>query len=309
MHSEDWKSFTASYVQAWRKSFEKLGENERDIIMKDRPLLQFLKPTQIHVITFQNSKVCLWIITHNDNRADSLFSFDVEIAGEPSAFFQKKREDNPKWYYELIGRNSDFIGNWFTFDMNATSAAYMTNGNALLYATGKAILETDPEKRALRDVRILRLEALANLERSNIDKGTEEILFEAQKVQNDSQRTKLMATAKEIEASLNRLKNYEEQDKKMAVIEEEIDGVRKLVGSSAEYQEWRLLVQDVERIKSSFVARELFDSEVKRIDQQIDNMKEIKFWSKRTILDISLAVLATVSTVLAALLGTGIVHF
>jgi len=36
---------------------------------------------------------------------------------------------------------------------------------------------------------------------------------------------------------------------------------------------------------------------------------KIKFWSKRTILDIVLASVATASTIIAELLGAGLLHF
>lgn len=39
---------------------------------------------------------------------------------------------------------------------------------------------------------------------------------------------------------------------------------------------------------------------------RIDDMKAIKFWSKRTIVDIVLSALAVVATIIAALLAAGV---
>ena len=95
---------------------------------------------------------------------------------------------------------------------------------------------------------------------------------------------------------------------------QEISAVRRLIGSSESLQDWKLLVSDVHRLKGEHVPREIFDTEVRRIDEKIDNwlkalntrledLKAIKFWSKRTLLEIALAIM----TVIAALYGAGVI--
>lgn len=61
--------------------------------------------------------------------------------------------------------------------------------------------------------------------------------------------------------------------------------------------------------------RTLFGGTVKRIDERInglgkriDDLRETKLWSKRTVIDIVLAIIATASTIIAALLASGYLH-
>lgn len=61
--------------------------------------------------------------------------------------------------------------------------------------------------------------------------------------------------------------------------------------------------------KSHHVPKDVFESEIRRLDQRIDMVKEIKTGSRRMALEIVLAIMAAASTILAALLGAGIIHF
>jgi len=304
----DSPSFLKIYVDNWRNSFRQLSENEQSMIIKTNFSLDFLEPLQVEVISFKNSEVFLWLITHDKERPDLLFTFKLDIEEDPKVFFRNQKKLAPNWYNKFkrgieIGLLNFEIGGNFGEMINCID-------NVTFYFFGNKILKTDPAKKAQTDVRILLLETLIEFEKENLDRSTEEILTEAKLIQDESQRKKLLSAAGEIVSSLSRLKGYEEQDKKIAGMKEEIRDVRKLIGASIEFQDWRLLIEDVERLKnSSYISRDFFDNVVKRLDQRIDDIKEIKFWSKRTIIDVGLAVIATASTLIAALLGAGIIHF
>jgi hypothetical protein len=115
--------------------------------------------------------------------------------------------------------------------------------------------------------------------------------------------------AEKIDKALKEIKRIDEHEKKLMSVEKDIVGMRRLVGSSQEFQDWRVMASDVETLKKTHVTKELFESEIRRIDQKIDSLKEIKFWSKRAIVDIVLAMVATVSTTIATLMAAGIIKF
>jgi len=163
---------------------------------------------------------------------------------------------------------------------------------------------------ARKEIESIANDVMKTIETNAISRRANEIKLEAEKLVNKAQRAKLLEATEEIQASLEQINRIEQHEKKIAAMEGEIAGVRKLIGSSREFQDWKVLVDDVATFKKTpHVSKDLFESEIKRLDQRIDSLKEIKFWSKRTILDIALAVLATASTVIVGLLGAGIIHF
>lgn len=172
------------------------------------------------------------------------------------------------------------------------------------------LLSENPKDLATRDVKAIARDARKYAETETIESKTEEIKSEAEKVLDENLRERLLKAAEEIEYSLNEMKRLDEHERKISAIEGEIDGVRKLIGKTKEYQDWKALVSEVAEFKKTpHVAKELFESEIKRLDQRIDALREIKFWSKRTIIDIILAVIATASTIIAALFAVGVLHF
>lgn len=304
----DLESYVRIYVENWRHYFNQLSEKEQSLIREIGSSSNFTAPLQMEVMSFKNSETFLWIITHDEERADLLFILKLNIDEDPKVFLRNQKKFAPNWY-ERFKKGIEIVLPTSEADRNY-GEIINCDDNVTYYFSGNKILETEPAKKAQTDVRILLLETLIEFEKANLDRNTEEILTEAKLVQDESQRKKLQSAAEEIISSLGRLKGYEEQDKKIAGMKEEISDVRKLIGASIEFQDWRLLIEDVERLKnSSYISKDLFDNVVKRLDQRIDDIKEIKFWSKRTIVDVSLAIIATASTLIAALLGAGIIHF
>lgn len=76
--------------------------------------------------------------------------------------------------------------------------------------------------------------------------------------------------------------------------------MRRLIGVTKEFQDWRLLVSDVLTIKRDYTTQSIFQSEIARLDQRIEDLKAIRFWSKRTLVDIILAIIALIATLIAA---------
>ena len=79
---------------------------------------------------------------------------------------------------------------------------------------------------------------------------------------------------------------------------------------------WRASSFDVKRLKETYLDKEVFDAHVKRLDEKIENktealsiriedLKAIKFWSKRTVLEIALTIWGAFLTLYVA----GIIKF
>ncbi len=116
-----------------------------------------------------------------------------------------------------------------------------------------------------------------------------------------------------VSSYVNRL---EKQEELVTTISEDVDGVRRLVGVSKEFQDWRLLISDVTRLKEEHISKREFDVDIKRLDEKIEkgfdsfntrieDLKAIKFWSKRTVLEIALTIWGVFLTLYVA----GIIKF
>jgi len=283
-----------------------VDEKQRSNILKSYSNYLLTEPTQVEVLTFQKKPRVLLIYTHDKKRKDLEVEVHQEVDSDVNSLFSRMMRENPAWFdrFQKIAVEADsFSGN---FD------SVMSYGPDFWFELYNdfSIKREDPTTMARKEVTRMTRQLLRETESSAIGEKAEEIKSAAEQVLDKDQRSKLLKAAEDIETSLMKLKRLDGHDRKIAAIEGEIEGVRKLIGTSKEYQDWKVLVEDVAAFKRTpHVTRELFESEIKRLDQRIDSLKEIKFWSKRTILDVSLAALATTSTIIAALLGAGIIHF
>ena len=55
-------------------------------------------------------------------------------------------------------------------------------------------------------------------------------------------------------------------DKRLCLVENELGGVRKLIGVTKEYQDFTILVSAVDDLKKNHIDKQLFDEVIKRIE-------------------------------------------
>ncbi len=303
-----WTEYLTVFLSTWRESFEMLPEDAKTPLRESfATTFSYLSPCQVQVVTFTEFPQVLWIVTRDESRKD--MEFTIQPEEDLTTFLKKQRKDNSAWFRrfgEELLRLASYIdsdsypGVWSPSD-RFDFFYIITHGN---------FLHKDPVSHAQASLRASADDILRRNAREHIGKSTAEIKSEAEKVLDPRQRTKLLAAAAEISASLDKINRIEEHDREIKAMKDEIDGVRKLIGSSKEYQDWKVLVEEVAEFKKGHsVTKELFDSEIRRLDQRVDSVKEIRVGSRRMVLEIALAVIAAASTMLAALLGAGIIHF
>jgi hypothetical protein len=110
-------------------------------------------------------------------------------------------------------------------------------------------------------------------------------------VNRRKEETKLAAIVKDLERDTeaipetvelrNKLiENVSRLDKQMkemtAKTEENIDALRKTVGAATDFQDWKVLVTDVERLSKEHVPKEVFESKVNELMGRIDALSSVK---------------------------------
>lgn len=306
-----WQDFIKEYVMQWRLFYGRLDEESRRNTLKPHSYYYLLtEPLQVEILTFAKAPKVLLIYTRDKERKDLEVNVHLEADSDVKSYFSKMKKENVTWFKRFEGIKTAYE---MFYDGHSSSLhSVRDEADDYWYHMYRefSIENEDPRRIARREVTDITRQLERETESSAIGKKAEEIKNAAEQVLDKNQRYTLLKAAEDIQTSLSKLKRLEEHDKKIAAIEGEIAGVRKLIGTSKEYQDWKVLVEDVADFKKTpHVAKELFESEIKRLDQRIDGLKEIKFWSKRTVLDVGLAALATTSTIIAALLGAGIIHF
>ena len=96
-------------------------------------------------------------------------------------------------------------------------------------------------------------------------------------IKQENIRSDLMNQADSIERFVHSYsKRLKEQEMLTTAIKEDVDGVRQLIGVSTEYQDWKLLVSDVYRLKGEHVPKEVFDAKVGELSSRINSLSEIR---------------------------------
>jgi len=293
----DWFQYLTTVVRTFRQRFESLTPDLKKVIRERFFERTFLQPCQIEVLD-SGLYSMIFLIVHDRELMDMKFTIHRNARSSDVSEFAKRYphiSENKQEITKLLGSKSELV------------FIYMDRAR-IAVALGR-----EPAKVAESFLRTLVLEARSILKSQQFD--TFKTFFghlqeSISKVPQKEIRTELTETSQKLDELLKEMKHVREHERKLAELEEDIGGVRQLIGVSQVYQDWRVLASDVETLKKTpRVSKEIFDSEIKRLDQRIDALREIRFWSKRTIVDILLAVVATASTIIAALLAAGVVQF
>jgi len=292
MSSISWKEYLKEVVTIFRKQVDKLDpESQRRIKRAFRGNLLF-EPCQIEVLDLKANGFVIFLISHDRKLPDMTFEIHENAKSTDESNFLKK------YKYGVV----EHWGFSAFFNLGR-----MLNEHWLIIMENSVSIREEMSSQKLADYIFENvIEELKNTQVDVIERTTNGLKKSISKIPEKKTREELLATASKIGGALHEIKR----------LDQEISKVRRLVGATKEIQDWKLLISDVERLKGEHVPREVFDTEVKRIDEKIDkgiealntrieDLKAIKFWSKRTLLEIALAILAIIAT----LYGAGVIKF
>lgn len=287
-----WKKYLTEVVTIFRRQAGKLDpESQKRIRKVFRGRLLF-EPCQIEVLDLKAKGFVVFLISHDKKLPDMTFEIHENAKSTDESKFLKKYE------YKLIEQFglSAFFG-W----------GHALNEPWIIVMEDSVSVEQEMSSQGLADYIFKSVrEELKNAQVDVIERSTSGLKESIAKIPKKETREELLVTTSKIDGALQEIKR----------LDKEIGKVRQLMGVSQEYQDWKLLVSDVYRLKGEHVPREIFNTHIKRLDEKIDtgikalderieDLKAIKFWSKRTLLEIALAIWGTIVTAYA----TGILKF
>jgi len=303
----------------FREYFDRLTPDEKDLITKHKEFeddrsLSLIKPCQIVVFDFIEPFPIAFLITHHTDHPDLDFYIYKRI-DNPKQLEKTITEEKPYWLEDI--KNYGFFKDVKRKPSWTSSLTYGDERAFLLFTEEKA--RKNPEwiaKALIRSIKSSFYEYHMDTQREQIGESTSKLKKDATLIPAPNIRTRVLDAADKIDNALRQMEHLKKYDKRLGFIEQEIGGVRKLIGVTKEYQDFIVLTSTVDEIKKNYVNRPLFDETIKRVDERIngvntriEDIKTIKFWSKRTIIDVILGAIATTSTLIAALLAAGILHF
>jgi len=307
--SEHWQKFLQRVVTAYRDRMDALSEEERYTLLHLLPTyrlaqnLVLYEPCQIVVFTFSPSIRTSFLVLHDPSHPDCEF-FSYEGISDLLLFEKNATREHPFWL--KAARSLAFFAGW-----HGRGLSFSEEG-ALAYFEGQ-------EARSSPDYVMNELfgsaqdwlrESLIHLGTRRIQETTGELRQDAMSITQKEIRTRVLESTGAIEVALRQMRRLDPLERSVTAIQEEIKGVRTLIGATKEFQEFRVLTSEVDRLSREHVSKDVFDETVRRLDQQLEalttrfnDLRETKFWSRRTLIDIALGLIAAISTIYAAKLA------
>ena len=295
-----WKEYIKSDILEFRRRYNSLSEEIREFIKESIPMgavVSLTKPSQVVVIDIDEALGKYFLVLHSKRHPDMEIEVYESLTFENLSHIVSK--EKPRWL-ELV--NIREIESLAEFSIKRkTEWFHRYFENAVLIG-----LAWDPRVSGvtLSDHLYKHLDEYVQREtrRKKIAETVDNIKRDAREIPVMELRTKIMEATERLEGQVKQL------DKKLR---EEVSGVRRMIGTSEKYLDWKAFTSDFEHLKETHITREAFEAHVKRLDEKIDkgldalntrieDLKAIKFWSKRTLLEIALAIWGTIVTLYAA---------
>jgi len=253
MSSIDWENYLSEAVKVFRNGLETVISTTGQKFLKENSFdtLPF-RPFQIEVLEFTAKGSTILVLIHDKNLPDMYLSIRNNIKSVKESEFARKYR-----YKE----------NALQFAEESILAASIGNLLAVASRTRTTVFERPESPRLLGEFFLKEAyDTLKEAQVATIEQTTNGLRKSIAKIPEKDIREELLATTNKIEGALQEVKR----------VDEEIGKVRQLVGVSKEFQDWKLLVSDVQQLKVEHVPKEVFDSRVNELYARIDSLSKIR---------------------------------
>jgi gas vesicle protein len=253
MSSIDWENYLSEAIKVFRNGLETVISTAGQKLIKENSFdsLPF-SPSQIEVLEFTKKGSTILVLAHDKNLPDMHLNIRKNIDDVNESEFAKKygyREESLQFAEESI--------------LNAK----IGNLLGVVSKTRTSIFERPESSRLLGDFFLTEAyETLKEAQVDTIEQTTDGLKKSIAKIPERDIREELLATTNKIDGALQEVKR----------VDEEISKVRQLVGVSKEFQDWKLLVSDIQQLKGEHVPKEVFDSKVNELNARIDSLSKIR---------------------------------
>lgn len=279
-----------------------------EVLKLQKPFLRrraFVKPCQIDVFEFSSVSKTLWIVKNKENKPDKKFEIVEGIRERPMDFMSTdKKYEEYRFAFDFSELEKEDLGDFFhRVGANILAAKGYT---AMLFFSNPR--DTSPMDLALTNFQRYRTYVFRSIQTSRIEDSTSKILTEARKLKKTEISPLILNEIKSIRDSLGKMKKIDVHEQKLTSIEDEIVGVRKLVGTRG-FGEWKVLVTEIDKLNIRIDAlSDIKDAYDKVLAQQAEVIKQqssFMNWIKYStiLLPIAVASIAIIEILIRYLLG------
>lgn len=279
MSSMSWEEYAKSSISDFRAFYERLSQHSKNLIEEYKERFFYLPtiPCQIILIDFCKPYPKCIIVLHIPQGQDLETIAFLNITQEA---FSSESQKEPK-LLKLLGKASvkalaNEVRHLVDHQMSTTDF-WITSHRKIETADGFMLMvrgdQPSLSRNQVSDALIGNLRWDLNRvfkkeQRERIDKTFNDLQRNVERIPEtiELKKTIMEATGK-LKAQLD------QTDKRL---DDEISGMRILVGTSETYKEWRALVADVDRLIREHVPREVFDAKISELNNQIAAFKEIR---------------------------------
>jgi len=268
----EWEEFLRKFVRTWRAEYQRLDDQVKEAyLMAYTKYYNFLNPCQIEVIDLVEPHNVVWVITRNTDRKDMEFNVNSGIKNLESFLDLKERQD-PTWFmrfekviprFRHAGSVKKRGGSVWGYEENVTYATFFYN-----------LLEKDPVEVAREHVSSHERYLERNLIRKDMKQATDLIKSNVNQITDLKLRSRLAKATRKLDDSLSEIRRIDEHERKIHLMEKEIVGVRRLVGTET-FGEWKVLLSEIDKMSTRIDAlSDIRDAYDKVLAQQNEFMKQ-----------------------------------
>lgn len=276
MSLNSWEEYVKSNILKFRAQYETSvsGEDKR-LVMKNREIFYYSlsKPCQIVVVDFLKTYPKCFIILHGEERSD----METRVVEMP---FENLSADALKEIEELTSISLEETQKIVTSmqDMRTRMEEWgALMGDWKFFGNSSVVFErrdfrtmADPFEFSKWQIKHIKNEISRISREKGIDKIEETVGIikrDAKEIPIVELRTKIIEASQRLEGEIISLRKK---------VDEEIGGVRKMIGDTKEFQDFKVFTTDVSDLKKSHVPREVFDAKVSELGTRIDSLSEVK---------------------------------
>lgn len=244
---QSWNKYLDDLVTTFREYISSLDLESREKLKSTSAESLLTEPCQIELLYVANKNVLILLVVHDKDLPDKLFKIQPDLKSLDESEFLKKYKFSARPDLEYILPDSTHV---FSIHTETISDAPKDSPPDKL-----AKVLWDFATHEIRSEKI-----------NSIGKSTSQLIETIERVPQAKMRAELLATTKRIDETVKEIRR----------LDQSVDKVRKLIGTSTDFQDWRVLIADVERLNREHVPREVFESNVKEINGRIDSLSSVK---------------------------------
>ena len=301
-----WQTYLTTMVDTFRKNYNTLTEGQKAVAQLNTT---FSEPCQIEVFSFKKPRRDMLLVSFDPKRPDKEFVIHDEIGIDAETYVSRRAQSD-----NIFRKHKKGFSSTLTRKVLGTQWENLTKRMSVYYFDNLRKQHPDPKIFAYKrfmEVHFFTRENVSRMARlgqyAQLSREVDKLKTQLKQISDENLRSSALSTTEGISSRITEVKKIDEHEKRIEKIEQDIGGVRKIIGVTKEFQDWRILVSDVNRLKGEHVPKEVFESEIKRLEDKIkgtntriEDLKAIKFWSKRTLLEIALGIWGAIITLYAA---------